>query len=50
MSGTVGNIIASVEADVSPLAESMKEAQNDLCRHCNGWNSCSALITPMRPI
>ena len=30
MSGTVGNIIARVGADVSPLAESMKEAQNTI--------------------
>jgi predicted HAD superfamily Cof-like phosphohydrolase len=30
LSGTVGNIIARVGADVSPLAESMKEAQNTI--------------------
>jgi hypothetical protein len=30
MSGTVGNIIARVGADVSPLTESMKEAQNTI--------------------
>jgi len=30
VSGTVGNIIARVGADVSPLAESMKQAQNTI--------------------